>query len=213
MKRALAITLATGLALACIHVVVNVYFPESAAKGALAALEDELLKGSPAPTPTEPAPTPAPTTAPAPQSGFRSLFHPAVAYAQTAVSEADILGKIKGMPEVVEAYQRIGSRMGRVDALRASGAVGEGKDGLLSVRGALSDRRDQRTVDDENADRQLVIRGLARASVLAQGLPASEENIQQVLSGAQGTFAAMRREKAQPGWWIQMTDGSWKQKG
>lgn len=206
MKRALTIVLAAGFALACIHVVVNVYFPESAAKGALAALEDELLKGSPAPAPADPAP-------PQPQGSLGSLFRPAVAHAQAAVSEADILNRIKGMPEVVEAYQRIGARMARVDALRASGTVGEGKDGLLSVRGALADRRDQRTVEDENADRQAVIRGLARASVQAQGMVASEENIQQVLSGAQGTFAAMRREKAQPGWWIQMPDGSWKPKG
>jgi len=208
MRRAVPVVLAVLLTLACIHVVVNVYFPESAAKGALASLEDELLKGSPPPEGT----TPPPPEAPKPQSFFRSLVAPETVYAQTAISEADILNRIKGMPEVVEAYQRIGSRMGRVDALRASGTVGEGKDGLLVVRGALADRRDQRTVDEENADRQAVIRGLARAAVQAQGMTASEENIAQVLEGSRGTFATLRRERAQAGWWIQMPDGTWRQK-
>lgn len=206
MRRALPVALAALLAVACIHVVVNVYFPESAAKGALATLEDELLKGSPAPE------APAPPPAPQPQSFLRSLLTPQVAHAQGAVSEAEIYNRIKGMPDVVEAYQRIGARMPRVDALRASGAVGEGNDGLLSIRGALADRRDQRTVDEENADRQAVIRGLARAAVLAQGMEATEANISQVMAGARATFAALRQEKAQPGWWIQSPDGSWKQK-
>jgi len=208
MRRAVPVVLAILVTLACIHVVVNVYFPESAAKGALATLEDELLKGSPPAGGTAP-PAPEP---PKPQSLLRSLWTPQIAYAQAAISEADILNRIKGMPEVVEAYQRIGSRMGRVDALRASGSVGEGKDGLLVVRGSLADRRDQRTVDDENADRQAVIRGLARAAVQAQGLPASEENIGQVIEGSRGTFAALRRDRAQAGWWIQMPDGNWRQK-
>jgi uncharacterized protein YdbL (DUF1318 family) len=208
MKRAVPVVLAILMTVACIHVVVNVYFPESAAKGALATLEDELLKGSPPPAET----VPPPAQAPKPQGFFRSLVSPETAYAQAAVTEADILNRIKGMPEVVEAYQRIGSRMGRVDAMRVSGTVGEGREGLLVVRGALADRRDQRTVDEENADRQTVIRGLARAAVQAQGMPASEENIAQVMAGSQGTFAALRRERAQAGWWILMPDGNWQQK-
>lgn len=208
MRRAVLAVLVVLLTLACIHVVVNVYFPESAAKGALATLEDELLKGS---TPAE-GTTPPALEAPKPQSLLRSLWVPETAYAQAAITEADMLNRIKGMPEVVEAYQRIGSRMGRVDALRAAGTVGEGKDGLLVVRGALADRRDQRTVDEENADRRAVIRGLARAAVQAQGLPTTEENIAQVLGGSGTTFAALRRDRAQGGWWIQMPDGSWKQK-
>lgn len=206
MRRALPVALAALMAMACIHVVVNVYFPESAAKGALASLEDELLKGSPAPE------APAPPADPKPQSLLRSLLTPQVAHAQGTVSETEIYNRIKGMPEVVEAYQRIGARMPRVDALRASGAVGEGNDGLLSVRGSLPDRRDQRTVDEENADRQTVIRGLARAAVLAQGMEATEANLSQVMAGSRSTFAALRREKAQAGWWIQTPEGAWQQK-
>ncbi len=87
---------------------------------------------------------------------------------------------------------------------------GEGNNGLLVARGAITDRRDQRTIDDENADRNIVIRGLARAILQAQG--ASESNLDQVLGKAAGTFAALRRDRAASGWWIQMPDGSWKKK-
>ena len=215
MRRVLAVTLVVMATLACIHVVVNVYFPESAAKGALATLEDELLKGSPGtPKPGETAPpAPAPEQ-PKPQpQGFLSRLLPLqTAYASGPITEEEMYSRIKSMPDVVEAYQRIGARMSRVDALRASGAAGEGKDGMLVVRGTLADRRDQRTVDDENADRAVVIRGLARAAVLAQGLQATEQNITQVLPDARNTFAALRRERAAAGWWIQMPDGSWRQK-
>ncbi|MCI4398039.1 MAG: DUF1318 domain-containing protein [Acidobacteria bacterium] len=216
MRRILGVTLVVMATLACIHVVVNVYFPESAAKGALATLEDELLKGSPATTPKPgeaPPVVPAPEQPqPKPQSFLNRIAPVQTAYAAGPITEDEMYSRIKNMPDVVEAYQRIGARMSRVDALRASGAVGEGKDGMLVVRGTLSDRRDQRTIDDENQDRVVVIKGLARAAVLAQGLQPTEPNIAQVLQDAKSTFAALRRERAAAGWWIQMPDGSWKQK-
>lgn len=216
MRRILGVTLVVMATLACIHVVVNVYFPESAAKGALATLEDELLKGSPATTPKPseaPPATPAPEKPqPQPQGFFNRLASVQTAYASGPITEDEMYSRIKNMPDVVEAYQRIGARMSRVDALRASGVAGEGKDGMLVVRGALSDRRDQRTIDDENQDRSVVIKGLARAAVLAQGLQPTEPNVAQVLPDARSTFAALRRDRAAAGWWIQMPDGSWKQK-
>lgn len=213
MRRALLTMVLCLATLACVHVVVNVYFPESAAKGALATLEDELLKGSPG-TPKEGAPaTPAPEPQkPQPQGLLRHFLPVETAYAESPVSEAEIHDRIKSMPDVLEAYERIKARKVRADALRTSGVVGEGKDGMLVVRGTLPDHRDQRTVDEDNADRLVVIRGLARAIVLAQGLPPSDDNINQVLEKARGTFADHRRERAQPGWWIQMPDGTWRQR-
>lgn len=206
--------LAAIVTVACIHVVVNVYFPESEAKGALATLEDELLKGSPAKSP--PATPQEPPKEPAAPKGDKqsllSLMDPRIAYAAGPISEEEIYNRIKSMPQVVEAYQRIAARMPRVDALRASGLVGEGRNGLLKPRGDIQDRRDQRTIEEENADRQTVITGLARASLMAQNLPATPENLNQVLPDAAATFAALRRERAQPGWWIQTQDGGWKQK-
>jgi uncharacterized protein YdbL (DUF1318 family) len=203
------------LAIACIHVVVNVYFPEAEAKGALATLEDELLR-APAPkapevqpSPQKPAETPPPPT---PQSLLLDWMRPARAYAAAPITEEQIITKIRSMPAVLDAYRRMASRMARVDALRASGLVGEGNDGLLKRRGDLPDRKDQRTLEDENADRSTVIRGLAEASVAAQGQAVTEEAVNQVLPDAAATFAALRREKAQAGWWIQKPDGSWIKK-
>jgi hypothetical protein len=207
MSLMLALTLC---AMACIHVVVNVYFPESEAKGALASLEDELLRPAPAKVPESPAAQEAP--APKQQGLLLLWFQPAVAHAAGPVSEDQIYQQIKSMPLVLEAYQRMGGRLGRVDALRASGLVGEGSDGLLKVRGTVSDRRDQRTIEEENSDRATVIKGLAKASLVAQGQPANEENLQQVMPGATAAFATLRRERALAGWWVQGADGSWKQK-
>jgi|WetSurMetagenome_2_1015567.scaffolds.fasta_scaffold43850_2 uncharacterized protein len=202
------------LAISCIHVVVNVYFPEAEAKGALATLEDELLR-APAPKAPEgqPAPQkPADAPAPKPQSLLLNWLKPQKAYAATPITEEQIVTKIRSMPAVLDAYRRMASRMARVDALRASGLVGEGNDGLLKRRGDLTDRKDQRTLEDENADRGTVIRGLAEASVAAQGQAVTEEAVNQVLPDAAATFAALRREKAQPGWWIQKPDGNWVKK-
>lgn len=199
-------------AVACIHVVVNVYFPEAEAKGALATLEDELLN-APAPKAPEgqPAPNPAPKT-PKPQALLRQWFQPTALYAAGPVTEEQIVAQIRSMPEVIEAYRRMAARIGRVNVLRDAGLVGEGSDGLLKPRADLHDRKDQRTVEDENADRRSVIRGLARASVAAQGHDPSSDAVDQVLPDSAATFAALRRDKARPGWWIQQADGAWVRK-
>jgi hypothetical protein len=112
-KRSLVVSLIMVLMLACIHVVVNVYFPESEAKGALASLEDELLKGSPA-KPQQPAEEPAPPSqspssdlGPAKTSGVLARWvSPQAVYAAGPVSEEAIYNKIKSMPQVVEALSR-----------------------------------------------------------------------------------------------------------
>jgi hypothetical protein len=219
VKRSLMASLVMVLMLACIHVVVNVYFPESEAKGALATLEDELLKGSPAkpqaPGEDAPAPneTPSSDLAPAKTSrGVANWISPQVAYAAGPISEEAIYDKIKSMPQVVEAYERIAARLPRVNDLRNSGLAGEGKNGLLVARGDISNRKDQRTLNEENADRSVVIKGLAKATLLAQGLPITPENLNQVMDDAGATFAALRRDKAHPGWWVQMPNGTWKKK-
>jgi hypothetical protein len=217
MKRRLTMAVVLSLVtFACIHVVVNVYFPESEAKGALATLEGELLKGSPA---ASPAPAPAPKKAPndQPQKGSKEsavigLFQTQTAYAAERVTEEEIYNRIKSMPRVVEAYQRMAARLSRVNALRDEGLVGEGNDGMLHPRGQVDNRRDQRTIEDENADRRIVIHGLAKASLQAQGLKADSQNLDRVLPDAAATFAALRRDKAHSGWWVQKPDGSWKRK-
>lgn len=222
MKKKIAVAVVlTILAAACIHVVVNVYFPETEAKGALAALEDELLvppapadnkKQQPKKPTAEKGDTKSSKSTPAEQSRVIGLSQALNAHAGEKVTEQELYRRIKAMPRVVEAYKRMESRLVRVNALRDSGAVGEGRDGRLHPRKPLNDRRVQRTVDDENADRRKVIRGLAKASLLAQGITVNRENLDKVLPKAARTFAALRRSKAHPGWWVQKADGTWKRK-
>jgi len=221
-KKIVAAVVLTVLAAACIHVVVNVYFPESEAKGALATLEDELLKEPvPANTPKNQPEKPAPKkdgstlskSKPARQSRVIGLSESLNAHAAERVTEQELYRRIKAMPHVVEAYERMEARLARVNALRDSGAVGEGNDGLLHPRKPLNDRRAQRTVDDENADRSKVIRGLAKAVLRAQGITVNRENLDNVLPKAAETFAALRRSKAHSGWWVQTSNGTWKRKG
>ena len=210
-RTALILTLAV-FAVACIHVVVNVYFPEAEAKGALATLEDELLNPPAPKTPGGPqAPNPDPK-APKPQSFLLQWFQPTALYAAGPVTEEQIVAQIRSMPEVMDAYRRMAARISRVNGLRDAGLVGEGSDGQLKPKADLPGRKDQRTVEDENADRRTVIRGLARASVAAQGQEASGEAVDQVLPDSAATFAALRRDKAHPGWWIQLPEGTWVRK-
>ena len=212
LKRLCLMCLLALCGVACIHVVVNVYFPEAEAKGALATLEDELLR---APVPKHEGQTPPGTPeppSPKPQSLFLRFFQPAVACAAGPVTEDQIISQIRSMPEVMDAYRRIAGRIPRVSALRDSGLVGEGSDGLLKARGEIADRKDQRTMEDENSDRRAVIRGLARASLAAQGQGVTEEAITQVLPDAAATFAALRRDRAQAGWWVESPAGSWTKK-
>jgi uncharacterized protein YdbL (DUF1318 family) len=215
MIKALLFIACVVLAISCIHVVVNVYFPEAEAKGALATLEDELLR-SPAPKAPEgqPAPQkPGEPEPPKPQSQFFRWIQPEVVFAASPITEEQIVAKIRSMPAVLDAYGRMAARMARVDALRTSGLAGEGNDGLLKKRGDMPDRKDQRTFEDENDDRRIVIRGLAEASLSAQGQPVTEDAVSQLLPDSAATFAALRREKAQPGWWVQQPDGTWSKKG
>ncbi len=229
MKRRITIAIVlTFVAMACFRVVINVYFPESEAKGALATLEDELLKESPgesAPAQPEkpagdngrkvkPEKTGRPDSKPSlQQSRVVGLFESQSPRAAVRVTEQQLYERIKAMPHVIEAYQRMAARLPRVNALRDSGAVGEGNDGMLHERRPITSRRDRRTISDENADRRKVIHGLAKADLLAQGLPVDREHINSVTPQAAATFASLRRSKAKPGWWVQKTDGSWKRKG
>jgi hypothetical protein len=222
MKKLAAVTLIIAT-VACLHVVVNVYFPEAAAKGALDMLEQDLSKGSAQQPGQKPAGTqekkPGEQKTPQKEGGTppraektSNWLSPRVAYAQDRVGKGQIYHQIKNMPNVLEAFRRLIGRKDRVRALLKSGQAGEANNGLLSPRGALSDRRAERTLQDENQDRKIVIRGLARASLEAQGLPPNKKHMQEVLPQARVTFASWIQEKAPAGAWLQAPDGTWSRK-
>jgi hypothetical protein len=218
-RRLVVLALSTLVAIAaCAIITVNVYFPEKDVKSAYKSLEDELL---------EPAPKPkqnAPPTAPRP-SGH--LVRPAaivvagrweIALAADALAEDDlsrrITEEIKNYPEVVEAYKGLGHRLTRLNELREKGLVGEGRDGkaVLRARPPQVGAAEARLVEEENRDREVIIAGMAKAILKLTGQEATPANLATARNKAADTFASLRRDKAQVGWWIQLPDGTWKQK-
>ena len=213
------VTLALGALVsvaACAIITVNVYFPEKDVKSAYKSLEDELLQ----PTPKKPDSTPAPK----PSSHLRrrlllALGGPwrialvADAFAQDDLSQR-ITEEIKTYPEVVAAYKGLGQRLERMNQLRDKGLVGEGKDGkaVLRAKPPQVKEADTKLVEEENKDREVIINGMAKAIVKLDNKEPTSANLGRVKPQASETFASLRRDKAHPGWWIQLPDGTWKQK-
>ncbi|GEM_PF-266915 len=213
----------------CAVVTVNVYFPAEEVRQAYENLEEELVK-----PPQEKSPEPQqPQEAPkkekgAPQSLRKYPKEPQLessrivvlkrfsinitppAFAQGDLS-GEIANEIRNMPDVVEAFRRMGPRLGILNSMRSQGKVGEGNKGLLVQRGGLTGE-EMAAFSAENADRRIIIRGMAAAIVKINKIDPTPENISRVLPQAAEQFAAVRRDKARPGWWIQLPDGRWVQK-
>ena len=104
----------------------------------------------------------------------------------------------------------IQSRAGRVKELnkyKASGVLGANNKALVEVRQLdalpLQERAAvQKLVKAENADRERMFKEIAAAT---------GTNLSQ-LPKIRSTYATTLRQKARPGEWIQMPDGSWRQK-
>jgi len=93
---------------------------------------------------------------------------------------------------------RMEQRQSAVDLLKEHGLVGEDNRGLLSPRGTL-DAAQQKTVSDENTDRQNVYTAIASRN----GTSAD------VVGRAR---AAKIAATSKAGVWVQSPDGAWSQK-
>ena len=196
------------LLISCAIITVNIYFPEKEVTEAYKALEKELM----APEETKPEVTPEKKTETPPQSSIRWEWVTS-AMAQASELSEKISGTVKKMPDVVAAYQEMGARLPQMDRLRDSGAVGEGKNGLLVVREEKGvTPADRSLISAENENRRTVMNGMARAIVRINRVPENEQNIKQVMPQAVEQFASVRRSSAQKGWWIQESDGNWSRK-
>ncbi len=201
---------------ACAIITVNVYFPEKDVKSAYKSLEDELLQ----PTPKKEDSTPAPKPSSRLErryllagAGLWRIALVADAFAQEDLSQR-IAEEIKTYPEVLAAYQGVRQKLDRINQLRDQGLVGEGKDGRLVLRAKPPQVKeaDVKLVEEDNKDREVIINGMAKAIVKLNKQEPSSSNLARVKPQAAETFASLRREKAHPGWWIQLPDGTWKQK-
>lgn len=198
---------AVFLLVSCAVITVNIYFPEKDVKEAYKSLEKDLM--NPGATP------PAKPDDKKPGGKSQSLLHfefiPS-AYAQETGLAEKLSDSIKKMPDVVNAYKEMGARIADIDRLRDSGAVGEGKDGQLIVREGTLSAADRKLVEQENADRKIVMNGMARAMVRINRDKENDASIKKVMPQAVEYFASLRRDSAKKGWWIQDSNGNWIRK-
>lgn len=187
----------------CAVITVNIYFPEKDVKEAYKTLEKELMGTDKKIDDKKPEGKS--------ESSIKFHLVPSL-YAQEKGLADSISETVKKMPDVVNAYKEMGARIADIDRLRDSGALGEGNDGLLVVREKTLTPTDKKLVDMENENRKTVMKGMARAIVRINRLPEKEENLNQVMPQAIEQFAAIRRESAKKGWWIQEPSGMWIKK-
>ena len=188
---------------ACAVITVNIYFPEKDVKEAYKVLEKELMGPGAKPDGQKPEGKP--------ESSIRFEFVQS-AYAQEPGLSDKIAEAVKKMPDVVNAYKEMGSRIADTDRLRDSGAVGESNDGLLVEREKGFSPADKKIVDAENENRRTVINGMTKAIIRINRQPETPDNISQVKPQATKQFAAIRRDAAKKGWWVQDDNGNWGRK-
>jgi len=221
------------LNLSCAIVTINVYFPAEEVKDVFKALEEELLEngdeennseGIPEETEIEQESIPGEG---AMDSEHTSFIYPSepnvtaskiiatrrifklipVLYASSNLTKK-ILNIIKNDSAVQEAYDRRNERLSAVNKLLSKRFAGEGNKGLLVKRGTLSET-DSKTVSDENADRQIIIEGMAKAIIKINKLEMTPDNVKSVMSSAAEQFAAVRRDEVKSGTLVQYPDGKW----
>ncbi|KAF0218340.1 MAG: hypothetical protein FD174_2957 [Geobacteraceae bacterium] len=203
---------------ACAIITVNVYFPEKDVKQAYKSLDEMLLKQK------EEGKAPAEEKLPAgeekkeevkPQSRLLDggLDFPLVPAAFADENIADQLAiELSSMPEVLKAYDEMKARLPQLDAQRDSGAVGESRQGIISVRDAAKLGGNKALVDAENNNRKTVITAMAKAILKINKQPETKANLNQVLGKAAASYATTRQDQAKPGWWLELPNGRWVQK-
>ncbi len=192
----------------CAVITVNIYFPARDVEKAYENLEDQLMK----PSPEKQAPKQEPGQKDKTDKDTGSFLNPGSWFVQTAYAGDDLAAKISRyimkMPEVVNAYRRMGSRISKINRLRDKKLVGEANSGFLSPFVKLN--RDQALLlEAENHDRSIVILGMAKAILKINHLEVNKKNLDKVYPQAAAQFAKLRRKKARPGWKIQLPNGSW----
>ena len=178
-------------------VTVNIYFPAAAVERAADQIVKETWGG-----PADPSQAPIKPQSRNSLSPTRvvSLSLVSDAYAQ----EADIN---VSNPAIRALKDSIKQRSNAIKPYMDRGNIGIRQDGLLTIRTTegvnLKERAEtQQLVEAENRDREALYAEIAKAN----GIP--KENIPKIKT----IFAKSWTEQAQPGWWIQDSQGSWKRK-
>ena len=190
-------------------VTVNVYFPEGEIRDLSRQIEEEIrlqAAEEAAAAESEAEPDEPQAALARPPHALRlaaAALLGAPVYAQNRVPPPEVSN-----PAIRSLIDARAARLAQLNRLKAQGVVGESNQALVEARSleAISDLRQraaaQRLIRDENADREQLFKEIARATGVD---PAQIPRIRQ-------TYAATLREESRPGDWIQMPDGSWRQK-
>jgi uncharacterized protein len=186
--------------LLCACVTINISFPPAAAEKAADEIIKDIQDVAPAPSKQEPKS--------GLESGHAELYRwldmaiaSVISSAQAA--EADLSIESAEIRQVRASMEK---RFSSLQPNYAAGYIGIKADGFLTIReGAnipLKDRNQvSKLVAAENVDRERLYLSIAKAN----GHPEWLDNIK-------STFASRWIGNAQPGWWVQSPNGSWKQK-
>lgn len=201
------------LIVSCATITVNVYFPAEEVRDAYSSLEEEFLEQGDDDSTTDQTPT-TETVSPTPEPQSRNVYpdEPVLsekkvvvikreisldfsnyAWAQGNISQ-QIAQKIRAMPEVIDAYRSRGQRKDVIDQMVSQNKVAEGSQGLLVKKAALN-ASETSAFNAENADRKIIIQGMARAIVEINNLDPTPENINKVLPEAARQFASVKRSE------------------
>jgi uncharacterized protein YdbL (DUF1318 family) len=179
-------------------VTINIYFPAAAAEKAADEIIQDIQKAAPA----------EPQSRSGRHDEHAELFRwidkaigMVIASAEAAEADLSI-----DSPEIRKLRAAMEKRFASLLPNYRAGYIGIKADGFLTVReGAnipLKDRNQvSKLVAAENKDRQSLYQAIANAN----GHP-------EWLGQIKTTFAARWIGNAQPGWWVQSSNGSWKQK-
>ena len=199
------------LVVSCATITVNVYFPAEEVRDAYSSLEEEFLEQNEDSTATD-KDTDSQTVTPTPEPQSKNVYpdEPTIsqtkvvvikreisldfsnyAWAQGNISQ-QIAQKIRAMPQVISAYKSRAQRQDVIDQMLSQNKVAEGSQGLLVQKTSLTPAETQ-AFNAENADRTVIIQGMARAIVEINNLDPTPENINKVLPEAARQFASVRR--------------------
>jgi len=147
---------------------------------------------------------------------YKSLGEDLMIY--SSVRGVDESGSLKTPPPATDSQRAVSAAMRNreynrddIQRILAAGVAGESNDGRLVTRkeaamenmDGLSRDQVQKLIEEENADRRIVVERLA----------ATTPNLTNEQRGQVGSiFAQLNHEIAPAGAWLQNTDGSWRRK-
>lgn len=192
------ITLISALFLtAC--VTINIYFPAAAAE----KVADEIIQDiqGVAPDQSKSKVVPQPHLSEWQVSIFRLVDQALSVVISSAHAEVNLPAD---SPEIRRIRASMRTRFSVLKVYYDQGAIGIQSDGLLTQKGkvSLKDRNKvKKLIKAENMDRNNLYKAIANAN-----------NHPEWVAQIKSTFAVRWISNAQPGWWYQLANGSWKQK-